>query len=141
MSISVRVRVLIFDNENIRQISYAKYKRLFRGDKNERIPEYADQRIKTAVVYVKTENRNLVDIIKIDYSYITIDKEGKFDQHERQEKMIDAMRMMSIPTIDESPSNIIDSSSHFAQKTYRNKHLWSPTDNEVQKIKDKIFKQ
>jgi len=135
----ISVRVFIFNNENIKQISYAKYKRLFHGDENESMPEYADQRIRAAVVFVESENRNPVDIIKIDYPYINIDKEGKFNQRERKEKMIDAMRMISIPTLDEPSPNIIDSSSHFAQKTYRNKHLWTPTDSELQKIKDKIF--
>lgn len=134
-------RVFIFDNDNIRPISLAKYNRLIQGDKNESIPEYAGQRIRTAVVIVETENRKPINILKVDCEYINVDKDGKFDQDEQQEKKIDALRMMNIPTDDEILQNDIDSSSHFAQKTFKNKYLWAITDYELQKIKERIFKK
>lgn len=134
-------RVFIFDNNNIKQISLAKYNRLIHGYKNESIPEYAGKRIRTAVVIVETENRKPMNILNIDCEYVNVDKDGKFDQSEREEKMIDAMRMMDIPTDNDSPKNVIDSSSHFAQKRFRNKYLWTPTDHEIQMIKERIFKK
>lgn len=134
-------RVFIFDNNNIKQISLAKYNRLIHGYKNESIPEYAGKRIRTAVVIVETENRKPMNILNIDCEYVNVDKDGKFDQSEREEKMIDAMRMMDIPTDNDSPKNVIDSSSHFAQKRFRNKYLWTPTDHEIQMIKEQIFKK
>jgi hypothetical protein len=134
-------RVFIFDNDGIKQISYAKYNRLLQGNENERLPEYANQRIRTAVVFVEIENRNPVNLVKIDCESINVNQDGKFDQHERQQRMIDAFGTISVPTIDEPLSIVIDVSRLFAQKIDRNKHLWIPTNYEIQQIKENIFKK
>ena len=48
---------------------------------------------------------------------------------------------MSVQYPDEDlPSNVIDESSTFAAKRYRNKYSWTPTQDEIQKIYELIFR-
>ena len=136
----ISVRIFVFMNGDIKQIPYAKFNRLFEGDKNESLIEFANQRIKVATVFVENQNRTPVDIIRTDCEYIKIDKDGKFDRQQQQQKSIDAMRMIDIPTIEKQPDNIIDSSSHFSKKIFKNKYLWTPTNDEIQQILNRIFK-
>lgn len=135
----IGIRIFIFDNDTIKQIAYAKFDRLRNGIENESIPEYAGKRIRTAVVFVETEDRKPVGVLHLDCAYVSVDQDGKFDQSEEQQKMIDAMRCIDIPT-DDNPPNVIDSSASFAIKKYRNKYLWTPTKEELRKIAQLIFK-
>lgn len=137
---SIGVRVFILDDNRIEQIPYAKYDRLMNNSSDENLRQYAGKRIKTAVAYVRIHNRNPAALLKIDYTYLSINQKGKIDQDEQQHMMIDAMRTVPFPFDEDIPENIIDSSSTFAQKTFKNKYLWTPTDGELNRINQLIFK-
>ena len=62
----ISVRVFIFDNDDIKLIPYARYNRLFHGDKNESITEYANQRIRIAVVFIESKNCKPINVLNID---------------------------------------------------------------------------
>ena len=74
------LRVFIFVDGDIRQISFAKYNRLIHGDNNETIPEYARKKIRVALVTLETEGRKPLNILNIDCEYFNVDKEGKFNK-------------------------------------------------------------
>ncbi len=134
------LRVFILSENEIKQISYAKLNRLEKAYVNESLPEYAGKRIKLAVVLVRTEERKPVEIINIDCGLVSVDMDGKFNQNEARERMADAMKMIEFP--DElMPSNVIDASFSFAKKTFRNKYTWTPTNKELKKINQLIFKK
>lgn len=106
---------------------------------DESLPQYAGKRIRTAVAFVEIQGRKPIEILKIDYTYLSVNQKGKIDNDEQEQMMIDAMRMVSFPFDDDLPENVIDSSSTFAQKAFKNKHLWVPTNFELERINQLIF--
>jgi hypothetical protein len=133
------LRVFILSGNSIQQISFAKLNRLQNAHPDESLPLYAGRRIKLAVVVVGTESRKPVEILHIDCTWVTIDKDGKFDQKEIQEMKADGIKCLELP-LETTPSNVIDASSMFAIKKFRNKYTWTPTKKELEKIKQLIFK-
>jgi hypothetical protein len=51
----------------------------------------------------------------------------------------DGIKCLELP-LETTPSNVIDASFKFAIKKFRNKYTWSPTQEELKKIKQLIFK-
>jgi hypothetical protein len=134
----VGTRVFFFDKDSVRRFPYAKFRRLWEGKTNERLPQYAGKRIKYALVTLGTENRRPIEIINIDFSYVSIDIEGRFDQYEIQEMLMDAMNCLDAP-LKKTGRNVIDAASAFAKKRYCDKYLWTPTNDELSEISLLIF--
>ena len=135
----VGLRVFLLDENKIEKISFAKFNRFRNG--YDSLPEYSGKRIRTAVVVVETENYKPVSIIDISCSYINVNQNGKLDQKEKQNRMIDALRLIQLPPVDDLPPNVINSSSDFAKKRFKNKYLWTPTENELRTFAQLIFKK
>jgi len=135
----VGLRVFLLDENKIEKISFAKFNRHRNG--YDSVPEYSGKRIRSAVVFVKTEDRKPVGVLDINCSFITIDQDGKFDQNEKQKKMIDALKLIQFPFGDALPPNVINASSDFAKKKFKNKYLWTPTEIELRTFAQLILKK
>ena len=127
------VRVFVFEENDIRKISYARFQRLLDGHERERLPEYAGKKIKYALVLIETKNRKPIEVLNIDLGYIYVERDGKLNQNEFRQKMADAMKTVSFPG-EKSSLNVIDASATFAAKRYRNKYTWAPSPDELNKI-------
>ena len=71
------VRVFVFEENDIRKISYARFQRLLDGHERERLPEYAGKKIKYALVLIETKNRKPIEVLNIDLGYVYVKHDGK----------------------------------------------------------------
>ncbi len=136
----IRVRIFFCAEDSVRSFPYAKFERLWNGDTADRIPEYAGQRIKYALVTVYTEKRQPIEITHIDCSYIVVDDKGKFDQDSIQKSLVDAINCIDLlsPSLTKQ-GNIIDATLIFNKKRYENKYTWELTPNQFLRINELIF--
>jgi len=118
---------IINDDDSLRRLPNAKYERMLRGDPNEPLMQYADKRIRYALVVVETENRKPNKIIRIQYSYLFFDSEGFLDTQERERAMQIGVNMVP-PYVDEGKnSTVINAHYKFARKSHKDRYRWIPS--------------
>ena len=132
------LRVFVFDENDIRKISYARFQRLLDGDAKESLSEYAGKKIKYAVVLIETKNRKPIEVLNIDLGYVYVKHDGKLNQNKLRQGTADAMKAVSF-TDEEPPANVVDASATFAAKRYRDKHTWAPSQDEMNQIYQLVF--
>jgi len=76
MGIGLRI-FLVNDDDSLERLAVARYERLLRRDPKERLPQYAGKRVRYALVAYEVENRIPVEILKIEYNYLSLDSEGR----------------------------------------------------------------
>jgi hypothetical protein len=75
MGISLRV-FLVNDDDSIHRFALTRYERLLSRDPNERITQHAGKRVQYILIVVDLLNREPVEILRVQYSYLYFDSEG-----------------------------------------------------------------
>lgn len=138
MGISLRI-FLVDDDDSIKRLPLTQYERLLRCDPEERFPEYAGKRVRYALVVVDLVNRIPVEIVRIQYSLLSFDSEGRIDPVEREKKATLAFELLPPMPIERDPSQLIDAQHCFAKKRYDNEYRWVPSPEIEKAIMDAIF--
>ena len=139
MGINLRI-FLVNDDDTLKRLPLAKYERLRRGDPAECLPQYADRRVRYALVAVEIENRKPVGINRIQYSYLPLDSEGRIDAVERERGARLAMEMLPPIRSEEKSQQVIDAQHKFAKKKYHAQFIWEPSPKLEASIVKEIFK-
>jgi len=130
MGIGTRI-FLIDENDSLHRISMARYNRMTNPDTDERFTQYAEKRMRCAMIFYEVEGRKPLSIIRTDYYYLPFDNEGRIDNTELEEQL----RLSSeiVPPIfeEQSSKKVLDAQSRFAQKRYRHEFQWTP-DTEIE---------
>ncbi len=83
MGLSVRI-FLVHDDDSIQRLALTRYERLLARDPKERLLQYAGRRFRYALAVVALVNRKPVEIMQIQYSYLSFDSEGRIDPAEQE---------------------------------------------------------
>jgi len=138
MGLSIR-SFFVDENDQISSVATAKINRLFNGDSNESFPEFSNKRIKIAEAVVELIDRKPIRIIQIEGLFLSFDSNGRLDKEELfKEIQIGAGSIKQIE-LPEDKTNLLDTSSIFSSKTYKNKYKWEPKDEIRQSILKIIF--
>ena len=86
MGTSVRI-FLVQDDGSLKRFPLARFERLFQHHPDESLPQYAGKKIRYALVIVDLVNREPVEILVIQYNFITFNSKGKIDPGELQRQM------------------------------------------------------
>ena len=138
MGLTMRVYI-INDDDSLRRLPNTKYERMLRGDPNEPLMQYADKRIRYALVIVETENRKPNKIIRIQYSYLFFDSKGFLDAQEMDREMRLGINMVPPIIDDRKNSTVINAEYKFAKKSYTERYLWTPSNELEVAIVDAVF--
>ena len=131
------VRTFIFDEDgSMMKIGIGKYDRLWRRE--EAFPEYAGKKLRCSQVCIQLENRRPVDIIRVDYIFISFDRDGYIDAGEVERKMQFAGNMLG-PIFSDYESNILDMGPDISRRLYSEEFMWTPTSSEIESIESAIF--
>jgi len=130
---------IVNDDQSIKKLSMARFERLFRRDLDERLSKYAGKRVKYAHVVVELENRKPVNVVMIQYSYLSFDAEGRIDQSSMEKEMQLGMQMMAPTTLDLKSTNVVDAEHRFARKRFGNHYLWKPSPDVKDAILNAVF--
>ena len=136
MGLSVRI-FIVGDDDSIQRLAWAHYERLLEKDPKECLPQYANMRIRYALVVVELYNRRPVQILKFQYSFLTFDDKGRLDPDESEREARLAFDVLG--PIDTSSGNVIDAGHIFAKKRFRDKYTWTPSPEIDAVIMNKIF--
>ena len=138
MGISLRI-FIVNNDDSLKRIAVAKYERLLARDPKGHLPQYAGKRMRYALVFVDLENRQPVEILRIQYSYLYFDSDGliEADQIEKETKL--AYEAMPSLLPDESDKQVIDARTKFAKRRFDHLYQWEPTTGIEVEIMKKIF--
>ena len=138
MGLGTRI-FIINDDDTLKRMPMKRYHRLFKRDPEERFLEYAGNRIRYVLVVLELKNRKPVEILKIQYSYLAFDQEGRLREDERDRAARLSMEMI-IPSLPEQePNHIIDAGYKFAKKRFDREFRWEPSPEIETAIQRAIF--
>ena len=138
MGLGYRV-FIVNDDGSLHRIPFAKYERLYREDSQERLLEYAGQRVRCALVILLVEEREPQSIAWIDCHRIPFNCEGRVDLKEVENRVLSIGGFLDLPIEKQKRDKIIDAHSVFARKRYEREAKWSLTPELEQAIEKAIF--
>lgn len=126
---TIGVRVMFVDGDRIIRVPLRRFNRLFDGDLNEAMPEYAGQRVRCAMVYVELADRKPVEVVRIDYMVLPLDPEGRVDADLQSRKLMLTGEMFGFGMTG-TAERVVDFGAYLAERHYRAEYKWKPTENE-----------
>jgi len=130
---------LVEDDDTIKRLPLARYLRLTERDPKERMPEYANMRVRCVEAGVELEQRKPVEILRLLYFNLVFDSEGRIDVLE-QDKERRLRANIGIPIlIDKRTDNVIEARHIFAKKRLYNGYVWELTQEMESAIVKAIF--
>ena len=73
------------DADSIQRFPLTKYERLIDRDPKERLLQYANKRVRYILIAVDLVNREPVEILRAQFSYLSFDSDGLFDRAKLKE--------------------------------------------------------
>jgi len=130
---SLGTRVMFVDGDRITRVSLRRFDRLFQGDPNEAMPEYAGQRVRCALVYVDLMMRKPVDVARVDYMILVFGADGRLDAAERhrQGALVGEMVGRSVFRVAEP---VVEFGPYLAGRQYRAEFKWEPTAQQAEAV-------
>jgi hypothetical protein len=126
------------EDDSLKRLPMARYKRLLTRAPEESLPQYAGQRVRCALVVMDLVDRKPVKIEHVQYSIISFDSEGRIDPSEKGKEARLAMEMRP-PLVDVTGSRQVIYARHrFAKKRYDSAYKWKPSP-EMEKAIAKVF--
>ena len=126
MGIGLRI-FLIDDNDTLRRLSVARLERLLRFDPGERLLQYAEKRIRCAMVILQVAGRKPLEIRQIDYFLLSFDAKGRIDKKEWEKGMRLGLELMPTSLSKQYPKQVIDARHRFAKRRYDHEFKWKPS--------------
>ena len=101
--------------------------------------QFAGKRIRYALIVLEMINREPVEILMTEYSFLTFDSKGRLDASEREKAARLAMNTLEpIAPVQES-GKVIDVKHRFAKKRFDARYLWKTTPEIETAIKRESF--
>ncbi len=138
MGISIRV-FIVNEDDTLTRIPLSRYERLLKGDPEECFPQYAGKRIRYALAMVDLVNRKPTEILRMEYSMLSFDPNGKVDPAEKEKTARMAMDAIPPLLMEQSHQKVIDAQHHFAKKRYEREFIWTPSPEIETAINEAIF--
>ena len=137
----IGVRVFFVGNESrVKRISLKRFQSLIDGGRDgERLPEYAGQRLRIAVVILEVRGRKPVAIERIDRAILVLDETGRVDRSQEQKQGRLAVGSLSWPMPESKEKSVVDASSLFAKKLIAHEYSWRLTADVEEAIEKAIF--
>ena len=140
MGLSFKIFVVKEDDTVIR-FPMAQLNRLLRRDPSEQLTQYANKRIRIAIMTVELIDRKPVAITREQYSFSDFDSEGllDLDAHDKRMRLVSDM-LEPIP-LKKSSGKVVDAKYKFAKKRHKDQYVWNPTPSIKATIKAIIFRK
>jgi hypothetical protein len=126
MGLGTRI-FIVNDDDTLKRIPLKRYHKLLRRDPEERFAEYFGNRIRYVLVVLELENRKPVEILRIQYSFLAFDTEGRLRKDERERKTRLSMDMIKPMQSEQEPNHVIDARYRFAKEQFDREYRWKPS--------------
>jgi hypothetical protein len=138
LGIGVRIFV-VNDDDSIRRLELARYDRLLQRDPNEQLTEYTGKRVRYALVVVYLVDREPAEILRIQYSYLSFDSEGRIDQAEGERESRLLLEILPPKPIIRYPWDVVEPKRSLPKKCHDDEHKWMATPDIEAAIVEAIF--
>jgi len=138
MGLSFKIFV-VQEDDTVMRFPLARLNRILRRDQNERQTQYANKRIRIALMAVEMIDRKPVAITREQYSFLDFDSEGLLDLDERDKRVHLVSDMLEPIPIKKASGKVVDAKYKFAKKRYKDQYVWNPTPTIKATIKAIIF--
>ena len=123
------LRVFLVEAGTLTRVPVGRFVRFDAGDPAARFPEYAGRRLQCAMAYVEMQDRRPVAVRHVDYSVISVDRDGRLDV-ERRDKQ-ERLAVESVELLPDDPvENVVGIERYIARRQYRRDFTWTPTQAE-----------
>ena len=136
MGLGMRI-FIVKDDGSLERLPFGRYNRLLQRHPSERLFQYAGKRLRCAVIVVESINRKPVEILKCQYSYLSVDFDGMLKKGGEAEVKL-AMDMLE-PVIIERAKQVVDARHKFARKIFAQEYRWAPSPEIKAAIRKAIF--
>ena len=100
-------------------------------DPDERLPEYANKRVRYVEVAVELKQRKAIDVLRILYLILPLDSEGRVDPAEQDKERRLGIEMI-LPILDRGSKQVVEAGHLFARKRFDNEYRWKPTQADIE---------
>ena len=138
MGIGIRIFV-VNDDDSIKRLELERYDRLLQRDPKERFPQYAGKRVRYALVIVNLVDRKPAEILRIQYSYLSFDSEGRIDPAEGEREARLLLEILPPEPIIRYPWDVIEPKRSLPKKCHDDEHKWMATPDIEAAIVKAIF--
>jgi hypothetical protein len=133
-------RVYIFEEKgSIIRIPFTKYEKLWDRDPEMAFPQYAGKKVRCALISVRLKDRKSVSTWKMDFHILNFNKKGRLDQ-----KVLDEgskLSMAALGRISSKGKKVIDIQYELALKEYHKNFSWTPSEAEINILKELALKK
>jgi hypothetical protein len=138
MGLGTRI-FIVKEDDSLQRLTLKRYNRLIKGHPDEGLMQYADKRIRYALIVLEMINRKPVEILMTEYSFLTFDSKGRLDASEREKAARLVMDTLEPMSPEQKSGKIIDVKHRFAKKRFDDRYLWKPTPEIETAIQRAIF--
>ncbi|MFH1954002.1 MAG: hypothetical protein ABIL06_20585 [Pseudomonadota bacterium] len=136
----IAIWIFIVNDESIQRFPLARFERLIERNPNERLPQYAGNRVRYVEAAVELEQRKPVGILRILYLILPLDSEGRVDAAEQEKERRLGAEMMPPIVMDRDSKQVIEAGYRFAKRRFDNEYRWIPTPEIEAAILKAIFR-
>ena len=126
MGLGTRIFV-VDDDDTLKRMPLKRFHRLFRRDPEEKFVEYAGKRIRYVLVVLDLKNRKPVEILKIQYSYLAFDSQGRLREDDREKAARLSLDMLKPMPSEQDSNDVINARHKFATKLFNREFRWKPS--------------
>lgn len=127
------------DDDSIQRFPLARFERLIDRNPNERLPKYANKRVRYVEVALELEQRKPVGILRILYLILPFDSEGRVDAAEQEKERRLGVEMVPPILMDRDSKQVVEARHRFAKRRFDNEYRWKPTQEMEADIMAAIF--
>jgi len=130
---SIGARVIFVVGNVITRVPVQRFERLFLGDPDEAMPEYAGQRLRCAYVLVEIEKRKPVRILRVDYVILPFGPDGRMaeDGRRRRDALVGEIAGGLVARVS---GTVADFGPHLARRQYQSEFKWQPTPEQAETV-------
>ena len=139
MGIGLRI-FLVNDDDTIKRLALRRFNLLLKHNPDECLPQYAGKRVRYALVILEIGNRKPIEILRIQYSFLLFDSDGRLEPSEQEKWKRLALDMLPPIFLDKHSQQVIDARHKFVKKRYDNEYRWTPSPEIEAAIVRSIFK-
>ena len=126
MGISLRI-FFVNDADSIQRFPLTKYERLIDRDPKERLLQYANKRVRYILIAVDLVNREPVEILRAQFSYLSFDSDGLFDRAKLKEAVKLYIDILPPAPIIRYPWDKVEPKPGLPKKRHNENDKWTPT--------------
>jgi hypothetical protein len=138
MGLGTRI-FIVNEDDSLQRLTLKRYNRLIKGHPDEGLMQYAGKRIRYALIVLEMVNRKPVEILMVEYSFLTFDSKGRLDAIEREKAARLAIDTLEPIAPEQKSGKVIDMKHRFAKKRFDDRYMWKPTPEIETAIQRAIF--